>query len=170
MDESNSRNANNTRGSTKAGRPATIRTSGAKGTPATAGMPATARMQATAVMPATSKSKDDSNSMTAQCPTQQNTRNSRNESNNRTVNTVGQPKARMLAKVVKPATACREANCSRDTIKSEMTAAGTIGTSWMSTPPRPPESDNIRKSATSEKPATCSRDASNISRNLQLEC
>jgi hypothetical protein len=104
--------------------------------------------------------------MTAQCPQQQNARNS----NNRTVNTVHQPKARMLAKVVKPATACREANYSRDTIKSEMTAAGTKGTSWMSIPPRPPESDNIRKSATSEKPATGSRDASNISRNLQLEC
>jgi hypothetical protein len=46
-----------------------------------------------------------------------NASNSRNESNNRTINTVGVPaKAGMLAKVVKPATACREANYSRDTI------------------------------------------------------
>jgi hypothetical protein len=48
--------------------------------------------------------------------------NSRNSSNNRiennmTVNTVGTPsKAGMLAKVVKPSTACSEATNSRDTI------------------------------------------------------
>jgi hypothetical protein len=46
-----------------------------------------------------------------------NASNSMNESNNRTANTVGTPaKVGMLAKVVKPATACREANYSRDTV------------------------------------------------------
>ena len=41
--------------------------------------------------------------------------NSRNESNNRTANTVWTPiKAGMLAKTVKPATALREANSNRD--------------------------------------------------------
>jgi hypothetical protein len=40
-----------------------------------------------------------------------------NEINNRTANTVRNPaKVGMLAKVVKPATACREANYSRDTV------------------------------------------------------
>jgi hypothetical protein len=44
-----------------------------------------------------------------------NASNSRNESNNRTPNTVWTPsKAGMLAKTVKPATAWREANSSRD--------------------------------------------------------
>ncbi len=90
-------------------------------TPATARMPATVRMQATSakqattVTPATSNIKDDSNIMTAH-----NSRNgskSRNESNNRAAgaNTVWTPsKAGMLAKTVKPATAWREANSSRD--------------------------------------------------------
>jgi hypothetical protein len=77
--------------------------------PAIAAMPAMAKMQAAAVMeatavrqaaavtPATSKSKDDSNSMTAY--------------------TFGTPTvAGMLAKLVKPATACREANNNMDTI------------------------------------------------------
>ena len=41
--------------------------------------------------------------------------NSRNESNNRYINTVWTPpKAGMLAKTVKPSTAWREANSSRD--------------------------------------------------------
>jgi hypothetical protein len=44
-----------------------------------------------------------------------NASNSRNESNNRAANTVWTPlKAEMLAKTVKPATACRETNSSRD--------------------------------------------------------
>jgi hypothetical protein len=51
-------------------------------------------------MPATSSSKDR-----------------RNESNNRTANTVGTPStAGILAEEVKPATACREANNNMDTI------------------------------------------------------
>ncbi len=46
-----------------------------------------------------------------------NANNSRNESNSRTANTVGTPTtAGMLAKVIKPATACREDNNSIDTI------------------------------------------------------
>jgi hypothetical protein len=46
-----------------------------------------------------------------------NASNSRNEGNNSTANTAGTTaKAGMLAKVVKPATACRETNYSRDTI------------------------------------------------------
>jgi hypothetical protein len=45
------------------------------------------------------------------------TSNSRNESNSRTANTVGTPTtAGMLAKVMKPATACREDNNKIDTI------------------------------------------------------
>ncbi len=44
-----------------------------------------------------------------------NASNNRNESNNRAANTVWTPpKAGMLAKTVKPATAWREANSSRD--------------------------------------------------------
>jgi hypothetical protein len=45
------------------------------------------------------------------------TSNSKNDGSNRSANTVGTPaKAGTLAKVVKPATACRKANYSRDTI------------------------------------------------------
>jgi hypothetical protein len=78
--------------------------------------------------------------------------------------------SRMLEKVVKPALTCREANYSRDTVKPEMTAAaGTIETSWMSTAAGPPESDSRKVSKSIEKPATFSRDASNSSRNSQLE-
>ncbi len=45
--------------------------------------------------------------------------NSRNASNNRKANTVWEPaKAGMLAIVVKPVTACRAANYSRDTINT----------------------------------------------------
>jgi hypothetical protein len=80
-------------------------------------MPATVWMQATAVTqattPATSNIKDDSNIMTAH--NSRNASNSRNESNNRTANIVWTlSKARMLAKTVKPATAWRETNSSRD--------------------------------------------------------
>jgi hypothetical protein len=94
-------------------------------TPTTLGTPAIAGRQATAVTTASSNSSD-SNSMAA--------RNIRNESNNRTVNTVEtQAKAGTLAKVVKPATAYREANYSRaPKLTLEMTAAtGAIGTSKM---------------------------------------
>jgi len=54
--------------------------------------------------------------------------------------------AKMLL-VVNPATVCREANFIRDLLTSEMKkAAGTIGTSWMSTAVRPPESDSRKAS------------------------
>jgi hypothetical protein len=47
-----------------------------------------------------------------------NASNSKNKSNNRTANTVWPPAyAGMLAKAVRPATAFREANYSRDTVK-----------------------------------------------------
>jgi hypothetical protein len=84
--------------------------------PATARMPATVRMQATTVKqattvtPATSNIKVDRNIMTAH--NSRNASNSRNDSNNRTANIVS--KAGMLAKTVKPTTAWREANSSRD--------------------------------------------------------
>ena len=87
--------------------------------PATARMPATVWMQATAVIQATTVSlatsnmKDDINIKTAH--NSRNASSSRNESNNRTANTVWRPiKAGMLAKTVKPATAWRETNSSRD--------------------------------------------------------
>jgi hypothetical protein len=108
-------------------------------------MPTSVRTQAiavtqatTIVMPATSNSKDDSNIMTTK---------SRNASNSRNITTTGQPtqygrqqkqgclqaKVGILEKLVKPATACREASFSRDIVKiRETAAAGTIGTSWMS--------------------------------------
>ena len=76
-------------------------------------MQATAVTQATTVTPATSNIKGDSNIMTAY--NSRNASNSRNESNNRTANTVWTPsKAGMLANTVKPATAWREANSSRN--------------------------------------------------------
>jgi hypothetical protein len=78
---------------------------------ATVWMQATAVTQATTVTPATSNIKDDRNTMTSH--NSRNTSNSRNESNNRTANTTP-AKAGMLAKTVKPATAWREANSSRD--------------------------------------------------------
>jgi hypothetical protein len=49
----------------------------------------------------------------------------------------------MLSKVGKPATACREANYSRDTINiSSEAVAGKIGISWLSIAAGPPESDS----------------------------
>ncbi len=76
-------------------------------------------------------------------------------------------KAGMLAKVVKAA--CREANYSRDTVKTKMTAAArTIRTSWMSSAVGPPE-QAVGKSATAEKTATFRRETSNSSMNSQLE-
>jgi hypothetical protein len=71
--------------------------------------------QAAAVTTAARNSKDDSNNMTAH--NSRNASNSRNESNIRTANAVGTPiTAQMLAKVKKPATACREDNNSIDPI------------------------------------------------------
>jgi hypothetical protein len=142
------------------GRLVTARTSGTKRTPSTTGMQATAHTQVTAmtkaiaVTPATSDIEDNFNSMNAR--NSRKASNSKNESNNRTANAVGMPaKAGTLTKLVKPVTACREANYSRDTIKSEMTGtAGTIRTSWMSTATGPSESVG--------KPATCSSNVSNI--------
>ncbi len=64
---------------------------------------------------ATSNSKDNSNNIIAH--NSRNTSNSRNESNSRTAKTVWMPlTVGMLAKVVKPATACREDNNNIDTI------------------------------------------------------
>jgi hypothetical protein len=72
-------------------------------------------------------------------------------------------------KVVKPTTAGRPTTAGT-LLTSEMTAtAGTLGTSWMSTAAEPPESDSMGKSATIEKTATFSRDASSRIRNSQLE-
>jgi hypothetical protein len=68
-----------------------------------------------------------------------NASNSRNENDNRTANTVGTPTtAGMLAKVVRPATACRVANNNMTPLTPEMTAEA------------------------AEKPAIFSREASNI--------
>jgi hypothetical protein len=69
--------------------------------------------QATTVTPATSNIKNDSNIMTTH--NIRNASNSRNESNNRAAKRVWtSSKAGMLAKRVKPATAWRETNSSRD--------------------------------------------------------
>jgi hypothetical protein len=88
--------------------------------PATVWMQATVVTQATTLTPATNNITDDSNIMTAH--NSRNASNSRNESNNRTVNTVWTPsKAGILAKTVRPATAWREANSSRD--KRNVTAS-----------------------------------------------
>jgi hypothetical protein len=85
---------------------------------ATVWVQAIAVTQATTVTPATRNIKDDCNIMTAH--------NSRNESNNRTANTVWTPsKAVMLAKPVKPATARREANSSRDNMNITASTAVT---------------------------------------------
>ncbi len=66
-------------------------------------------------MTITSNSKEDSNNMTAH--NSRYTSNSRNESNSRIATHVGTPTiAGMLAKVMKPATACREDNNNIDTI------------------------------------------------------
>ncbi len=102
--------------------------------------------------PATSKSKDDSNSISAH--NSRNKSNSRNESSNRTANTIRMPaKAGMLAKVVKPATACRETNyCTAVTLlASEMTVVeGIVGPSRTSTTAGPPESDSLKVSNSRE--------------------
>ncbi len=93
-----------------------------------------------------------------------NASNSRNKSNNRTANTIStSANAGILAKVVKPATACREGNYSRDILKTkEMTK----GTSWMSSVTA---GTGSRKVSNSRKDRKFSRDTSNCSRNSQLE-
>jgi hypothetical protein len=132
MFERNSRNASNTIGYTRTSeRPASGRHATAK-MPTTVWMQATAVTQTTTAMPATSNIKDDSNIMTAQ-----NSRyasNSRNESNIRTANTVWTPsKAGMLEKTVKPATAWRGNNSSRDNRNiTAITADGRPATTRMS--------------------------------------
>jgi hypothetical protein len=66
--------------------------------------------QSTTITSAKSNSKDASNIKIAH--------NSRHESNNRTADTIYTPaKPGMLAKVVNPPAACREANYSRDTVQ-----------------------------------------------------
>ncbi len=86
-----------TRDATIAERPATMRTPGTKGVPTTV------------VMQARSAGTQSHNCRNAS--------NISKESNNRTKNTVGTPeKFGRLAKVLKPATASREANYSRDTV------------------------------------------------------
>jgi hypothetical protein len=95
---------------------------------ATSGTRATAVTQATAVKPATS--------------------------NSRSANTVKMPaKAGTLAKVVKPATACRKANYSRDTIYIRVTVAEMSAAAGLS------ESEEKSLVPTVEKLATCSRDS-----------
>jgi hypothetical protein len=140
-----------------------MRTSGTTGAPATAGKQATAGMQATAVTQATSlttesNSKDDSKSMTAHISSC----NSSNESSNRTANTVGTPaKAEVLAKVVKPPTACRGANYNKDIINIRDNSSSMIGNIMGVNSGRPPES--VGKLPTVDKPATFGRDASKSS-------
>jgi hypothetical protein len=77
---------------------------------------------AVSLLPETSSNKDDSNSLTAHNSI--NAGNSRNESNNRVANTVGTPTiAGMLAKEMKPATACREDNNNMDIGKGSRDAS-----------------------------------------------
>jgi hypothetical protein len=78
-------------------------------------MQSTAVTQTTTVTSATSTIKDDSQIMTAH--NSRNATNNRNESNNSTANTVWTPpKAGMLAKTLKPATALRERPIAAETI------------------------------------------------------
>ncbi len=90
--------------------------------------------------------------------------NSRNKSINWTTNTISlSAKAGILAKVVKPATACREGNYSRDSVKNTKL---TIGTSWLSSVTAGTIS---RKVSNSRKDIKFNRDTSNSSMNSQLE-
>jgi hypothetical protein len=120
-------------------------------TSATARMPSTVWMQATAVThlttvsPAASNNKDDSNILTSH--SRRNTGNRRKECNNRS----------------------RQHYAGRSNRAGPLnSAAGTIGTSWMSTASEPSEK-TVGKSATVEKTETFSRDISCSSRNIQLE-
>ncbi len=96
-------------------------------------MQATAVTQATTATPATGNINDDSNIMTAH--NSRTASSSRNVSNNRTTNTGWtQSKAGMLAKTLKPATAWRVANSSRDNRNiTASTAEGRPGTVRMPT-------------------------------------
>jgi hypothetical protein len=101
-------------------------------------MKATSMTQATTVTPAKSNINDDNNIMTchnsrnaSNCRNERNSKNasnSRNERNTRTANTVHTP----LKANVKPATAWREANSSRDNrIITVSTAEGRPATTRM---------------------------------------
>ncbi len=96
--------------------------------------------------------------------------NSKNESNNRTANTVGRD-ARKSGDAFKSSEATAWSTTAETQLTLEMTgAAGTIGTSWMSTSEGPPESDSRKVSKiTVEKTAIFSRDTSNSSKNSQIE-
>jgi hypothetical protein len=75
----------------------------------------------------------------------------------------------MLAKVVKQKRGERPATAGT-VLTAEMTVVAAIGTSWMSTPVGPPESDSRKVgNSTVEKTAIFSRDTSNGSRSSQLE-
>jgi hypothetical protein len=121
MPERNCKNANNTRNASNSRETTNRKPSGTKRTPATARMPPTVWMQATAVTQATTitsakrNRKDASNIMTAQ--NSRNAYNSRHESNRSADTIYTSARAGMLAKVVKPPAACREANYGRDTVK-----------------------------------------------------
>jgi hypothetical protein len=83
--------------------------------PSTFWMQAPAVTQTTTATSATSTIKDDRNIMTAR--NSRNATNSRNESNNSTATTVWPPpKAGMLEKTAKPATAWREGPTAAETI------------------------------------------------------
>jgi len=127
-----------------------VRTSGTKGTRSTAGTPATAVTQAIAVMTAMVRASSTTG-MKAWI-----------------TNTTGTPsKSRDACKSSEAGTSCRDANYSRAPLTSGMkAAAGIVRTSWMSTAVGLPE-QAVGKSATVEKRATFSRDASNSSRNSQ---
>jgi hypothetical protein len=125
-------------------------------------------MQATVVTPTSSNSKDDSISKTVH--NNRNASNSRkesynrNENNYRTANTVGTPaKAGMLAKDVKPATACREISYRRDTINIRDDSSSRGSSNIMDVN----SSNAARIRQQGSQPATYSRDASNIQQGCQ---
>ncbi len=89
-----------------------------------------------------------------------NASNSRNESNNRTANTLWTPeKAGMLAKVVK--LECRKGNYSRDIVKIRDDSSSIMSSRTAR--------QAVGKSATAEETATFSRDTTNSSMNSQPE-
>jgi len=96
--------------------------------PLTSGMLATTGTQARAVTTATRNSKDDSNSMTVR---NRSASNRRNESFNRTAHIGGMPaKVGTPTKVVKSATACREANYGMDTINIGYVSSNSSRENW----------------------------------------
>ncbi len=89
-----------------------------------------------------------------------NASNRRNECNNRAVNTEGTPaKAGKFAKVAKPATACGEANYSRDTINIREDSSNRDNRNILDINSRLPESDRRK--------VNNGRDASNIQHQYQ---